>query len=193
MKIQRRAFLLEPPEQPLSAALAFLRHKAAAGEAFLRERHGVLIHRQTMAGAMRFTSTELGELEAKIASAGDRALALETAHFEALAGEAVAAAAFINAAGEALSRIDVAAGLAELAADLGWTRPRIGEGSAFRIEGGRHPVVEAALKRDGVPFVPNDCALGEEAGAWLRRRHRTGVVVGSDGSVDVVGPGPEGR
>nr|WP_245513312.1 DNA mismatch repair protein MutS [Enterovirga rhinocerotis] len=142
----------------------FVEVPAAAGEAFLRERHAVLIHRQTMAGAMRFTSTELGELEAKIASAGERALALELAHFEALSGEVVAAASSITTGGEALARIDVAAGLAELAADLGWSRPRIGEGSAFRIEGGRHPVVEAALKRDGVPFVPNDCALGEEAG-----------------------------
>ena len=34
------------------------------------------IHRQTMANAVRFTTTELAELESKIASAGERALAM---------------------------------------------------------------------------------------------------------------------
>jgi DNA mismatch repair protein MutS len=142
----------------------FVEVPAAAGETLLREAGGFLIHRQTMAGAMRFTSTELGELEAKIASAGERALAIELKHFEALSADILAAADAIGLAGEALARIDVAAALAGLASDLGWTRPRVEEGLAFRIEGGRHPVVEAALKRDGQAFVPNDCALGDEAG-----------------------------
>ena len=43
------------------------------------------IHRQTLAGQVRFTTTELGELEAKIASAADRALGLELEIFEQLA------------------------------------------------------------------------------------------------------------
>ena len=42
------------------------------------------IHRQTLAGQVRFTTTELGELEAKIASAADRALGLELEIFERL-------------------------------------------------------------------------------------------------------------
>ena len=142
----------------------FVEVPAAAGEAILRGQDSVLIHRQTMAGAMRFTSTELGELEQKIASAGDRALAIELAHFETLAGEVLAGGAAIERAGGALARLDVAAALAELAVDLDWTRPRVEEGLAFRIVGGRHPVVEVALKRDGVPFVPNDCRIGEEEG-----------------------------
>src|SRR5439155_7932894 len=36
--------------------------------------NSTFIHRQTLAGQVRFTTTELGELEAKIASAADRAL-----------------------------------------------------------------------------------------------------------------------
>src|SRR5690606_15763191 len=50
------------------------------------------IHRQTMASAMRFTTTELAGLETKIANAADRALAIELATFEALVHEAVAEA-----------------------------------------------------------------------------------------------------
>ncbi|RVI49685.1 DNA mismatch repair protein MutS, partial [Sinorhizobium meliloti] len=42
------------------------------------------IHRQTMANAMRFTTTELAELETKIANAADRALAIELETFEAM-------------------------------------------------------------------------------------------------------------
>src|SRR5690606_4015326 len=48
--------------------------------------NGTFIHRQTLAGQVRFTTTELGELEAKIASAGDRALGLELEIFDRLAG-----------------------------------------------------------------------------------------------------------
>src|SRR6185312_16879645 len=44
------------------------------------------IHRQSMANAMRFSTVELGELESKIASAADRAVALELKFFEDLVG-----------------------------------------------------------------------------------------------------------
>jgi len=38
-----------------------------------RPLNATFIHRQTLAGQVRFTTTELGELEAKIANAADRA------------------------------------------------------------------------------------------------------------------------
>ena len=44
--------------------------------------NATFIHRQTLAGQVRFTTTELGELEAKIASAADRALGIELESFE---------------------------------------------------------------------------------------------------------------
>ena len=64
--------------------------------------------------------------------------------------------------GAALAAIDVAAALAELAVKRNWTRPLVDASLAFRIEGGRHPVVEAALKAAGEPFVANDCELSGE-------------------------------
>jgi DNA mismatch repair protein MutS len=124
----------------------------------------VFVHRQTMAGAVRFSSVELGELESRIASAGERALGLEQAIFDRLAADVVAAAPAIRAAAEALAELDVAAGLAELAVSERHVRPRMEDGAAFRIEGGRHPVVEQALARDGGPFVPNDCDLSPPDG-----------------------------
>ncbi|MDB5592796.1 DNA mismatch repair protein MutS, partial [Enterovirga sp.] len=143
----------------------FVEVPSAAGEDLLRgEARGRFVHRQTMSGAMRFTTVELGELEARIASAGDRALRLELAHFERLVEQAAMAAGPISAAAEALACLDVTAGFAELAAGAGWSRPAIDRGVGFAIEGGRHPVVEAALREAGTAFIANDCHLGDAAG-----------------------------
>jgi DNA mismatch repair protein MutS len=120
------------------------------------------IHRQTLAGQVRFTTTELGELEAKIASAADRALGLEFETFERLAAQVTAAAAAIKAAAEALAALDVTTALAELAVAHHYVRPEVDGTLDFIVEGGRHPVVEQALAADGRPFVGNDCDLAAE-------------------------------
>ncbi|HSR72157.1 MAG TPA: DNA mismatch repair protein MutS, partial [Kiloniellales bacterium] len=126
------------------------------------------IHRQTLAGAVRFSTVELGELETKIASAGDKALALEQQLFADLVGEVTERAEEIARAARALAELDVAAALAEIAVEGNWCRPRIGSGPAFRVAGGRHPVVEAALSAEQAgAFVANDCALSEESRIWL--------------------------
>ncbi len=134
--------------------------------------NGIFIHRQTLAGQIRFTTTELGELEAKIASAAERALGLELEIFERLVASVMAESANIKECAEALARLDVASALAHLAAERDYARPLVDDSHAFIIEGGRHPVVEQALSRDGTPFVANDCDLSppKETGAgriWL--------------------------
>ena len=128
------------------------------------------IHRQTTASAVRFTTVELSELETRILNAGSRALEIEKALFAALVAEVVAAAAEIGAAARALAELDLQTALADLARSEDWTRPELSEGRSFRVEAGRHPVVERALKRQGSgPFVANDCDLsdGEDAALWL--------------------------
>ncbi|EJL21003.1 DNA mismatch repair protein MutS [Novosphingobium sp. AP12] len=124
-------------------------------------------HRQTMAGAMRFNALALHEEAARITEAGAHALAAEEAHFEELVAEAIAARQSIARTAAALARIDVAAGQAERAAEGGWTRPQVVEGISLDIEGGRHPVVEAALKAQGERFVANDCRLASHDRLWL--------------------------
>jgi DNA mismatch repair protein MutS len=127
--------------------------------------NSTFIHRQTLAGQVRFTTTELGELEAKIASAADRALGLELETFDKLSVSVTAASADIKAAAEALAVLDVAAALAELAVERRYVRPQIDGSLDFVIEGGRHPVVEQTLGSDGGPFVANDCDLSPPPGA----------------------------
>ena len=127
------------------------------------------IHRQTTANQIRFTTVELSELETRILNARDRALELERAVFDRLLRAVLDQSARIGQAARALAEIDVAAGFADLAAGEGWTRPLVDDSRAFVIEGGRHLVVERALKRKGEPFVANDCALtdGKTPAIWL--------------------------
>jgi DNA mismatch repair protein MutS len=133
------------------------------------EAASTFIHRQTIASAARFTTAELSDLEHKLANAAGRALAIETAIFEDLVARVVAKSALIGETAHAAARIDVAAGLAELALRERYVRPRLEEAPVFRIRGGRHPVVEAALRRrDGQTFIANDCDL--EAGHPERPR-----------------------
>ena len=119
------------------------------------------IHRQTLASAVRFTTTELADLEARIAGAADRALAIELEVFDELTAAVVAEAAALQAISDGLSVLDVAAGLAVLAEAEDYCRPVVDRSLAFAIEGGRHAVVEQALRSGGEgPFVANDCDLG---------------------------------
>ena len=124
-------------------------------------------HRQTMAGAVRFNAVALHEEATRIAEAGGRALAAEEAHFEDLVAMAVAARQAIATTAAALARIDVAAALAERAAEGGWARPDVVTDACLDISGGRHPVVEAALAAKGERFVANDCRLLPQDRLWL--------------------------
>jgi len=131
--------------------------------------NATFIHRQTLAGQVRFSTTELGELEAKIANAADRALALELEIFDRLAAAVAADSVALKRAADALASADVACALAVLAVERDYVRPQVDASLAFNIAGGRHPVVEQALATDGGPFVANDCDLSPPASSSAGR------------------------
>jgi DNA mismatch repair protein MutS len=140
----------------------FVEVPAQHGEKLLKAPlNASFIHRQTLAGQVRFTTTDLGELEAKIASAAERALGLELEIFERLSAAVTAASAAIKTAAEALAMLDVTAALAALASEHNYVRPEIDRSLDFIVEGGRHAVVEQALV--GSPFIANDCDLSPPA------------------------------
>ena len=134
-------------------------HQAKVGENF--------IHRQSLAGALRYTTTELAELERGIAEAESRALKLELELFAELVAAVLAESEPIIHAARALAALDVHMALAELAETRRYTRPIVDESLSFEIEAGRHPVVEEALKRTHTPFIGNDCNLNEAQHLWL--------------------------
>lgn len=128
------------------------------------------IHRQTLANAMRFTTTELADLESRIANAAGRVLDIELMLFEQLRNQTIGHAETIGEIAAALAVLDVSQGLARLAERHGYCRPHVDDSFAFEISHGRHIVVEQALKNESQgPFVANDCALGGEASGliWL--------------------------
>ena len=126
--------------------------------------NATFIHRQTLAGQVRFTTTELGELEAKIANAADRALALELEIFDRLAAAVTRGERRDQGGGRRARRRSMSRRRwRALAVERDYVRPEVDGSLAFAITGGRHPVVEQALAHDGGPFVANDCDLSPPA------------------------------
>ncbi len=129
------------------------------------------IHRQTTANAVRFTTVELSALETRILNARAQALEIEKRHFESLRQAVLAEAAGIFDAARAMADIDFAAALAKMAVEENWCEPKVDNSRAFRVIGGRHPVVEEALRKQGtVPFIANACELtdgSKQAAIWL--------------------------
>ena len=165
------------------------RYREATGVATLRIRHNAVLgyhievpakhadrlmtsdsgftHRQTLAGVVRFNSPDLHAEASRVVEAGGHALAAEAAHFEELASLAVSCGTRIAATADAIARIDVAASHAERAAEGGWCLPHLTDQPCLEIEGGRHPVVEDALRAEGERFVANNCAVGPGDRLWL--------------------------
>ena len=126
------------------------------------------IHRQTLAGAVRFNTVDLADLARKIDQSEARALEIEHEIFDTLLSEVLERSDAIVGAAEALARLDVSSALATLAREKAYVRPEIDDTREFNIVGGRHPVVEDALAADRAgPFVPNDCDLSGEKRVWL--------------------------
>ncbi len=128
------------------------------------EQAGLFIHRQSVASAMRFVTTELASLDQRIAAAADRALALEQEIFHALVARVNARRDLLSKLADAAAQLDAAAGLAEVAERRRYVRPRVDDTTGFSIRGGRHPVVEAALQDSAAgSFVANDCNIAGDA------------------------------
>ena len=129
------------------------------------------VHRQTTANVVRFTTVPLAEMEAKILNAGNLALDIEKRLYSELCEAILTASEPIGATAHALAELDLAAALADLAAIENWVRPTVDDSRTFLVSDGRHPVVEAALRKQGAaPFIANDCALADGsdgADIWL--------------------------
>jgi DNA mismatch repair protein MutS len=109
--------------------------------------------RQTLTGAERYITEELKAFEDKVLSARERSLAREKLLYEGLLETLNQTLEPLKRCAGALSEIDALACLAERAQALDWSQPVLADEPGIRIEGGRHPVVEAV--RDA-PFTPND-------------------------------------
>ena len=158
----------------------FLETTAKHAEPLFRANSGTVspespfIHRQTLAAQVRFTTVELSELDAKISQAGHRALAMEGETFEGWRQSVQRLAQPLQAVADALAELDATAALSEWAEEVGGVRPVVDATKVFEVQAGRHPVVEAAVKKAGDPFTPNDCRMDGDGQGCARLSIVTG-------------------
>ncbi len=116
--------------------------------------------KQTLVNAERFATQELKQLEAKVLNAEDRITDLEAAIFEQLRLEIAGQARRIRQTASAIAELDTLRGLAQIAVEHDYTRPKFSAAGEIQIEGGRHPVVEHVLEEaSGERFIENDVYL----------------------------------
>ena len=126
------------------------------------------IHRQTMSGALRYTTVELNELARRIIEAEARSKETELTLLADLSAQVLAQHSAIHAAAQVMARLDVAAALAELAATDHYVKPHLVNEPVFEVTAGRHPVVEQARRKAGESaFIGNDCQMEEHTRLWL--------------------------
>ncbi len=115
--------------------------------------------RQTLKAAERYITPELKQLEDKVLSANERALAKEKALYDELLDRLNQHHRQLQVCAHALAQVDVLTTLAERATSLDLVCPELNETEGIRIEGGRHPVIEQVQES---PFTPNDLALDHD-------------------------------
>ncbi|MDR3126587.1 MAG: DNA mismatch repair protein MutS [Rickettsiales bacterium] len=124
-------------------------------------------HKQTLVNAVRFTTSELAELEKKIMSADTKKRALELEAFESLRRDVLENADRIAELSKWTAETDVSVNLAHVASANGYVRPVVDDTQAFEAKGGRHPVVEQSIRRAGGTFIPNDADFSGAGRIWL--------------------------
>ncbi len=120
------------------------------------------VRKQTLVNGERYITPELKDHEARILNAEEHIGELERTLYADLLRQSGVYYARLSATGGALARLDVLVSLAEVAAGNGYSRPELDTTTDIVMNAGRHPVVERML--DGSEFIPNDAALGGEAG-----------------------------
>ena len=112
------------------------------------------VRKQTIKNAERYITDELKRFEDEALTAEEKARSLEYQLFEQLRQQLAGRSAELARVADALGRLDVVAGLAELARQRRYVRPELVEEPGYlEIRAGRHPVLEQMLADS---FVPND-------------------------------------
>ena len=144
----------------------FIEVPSARADALMAPESG-FIHRQTMAGNMRFTTARLIDLDNDVRSAAEKSAAIEAEIISRLIEKIRTVADDLLATAELLAELDVWYSLATCADMYSWVRPNVTDDVAFDIAGGRHPVIDFVLRSRGDKFVQNDCNLNARSVALL--------------------------
>ena len=119
------------------------------------------IRKQTLVNAERYITEELKEYESKILGAEERINALQQELFYKIVQEIVPFIKVIQNNAQLIGQLDCLISFAAHAVQSNYVRPRLLEGDALEIIGGRHPVIEKMLPADK-PYIPNDVLLDRD-------------------------------
>ena len=136
----------------------FIEVPSARADAMMANDSG-FIHRQTMAGNVRFTTEQLINLDNDVRNAAEKAAGIEDEIIEGLINKIRNVSKSILSTADTLADLDAWHSLAKCANEYSWVCPTITNDNAFDIVGGRHPVIEYVLRKTGDAFVKNDCNL----------------------------------
>ncbi len=117
------------------------------------------IRKQTLTNAERYITEELKNLENRIVGARERSLVIEGQLFEQIRKAIADELKRIQETAKAIAELDVLSSFASVAVKYSYTRPTVNLSGRVSIKDGRHPVVEALMKK--AQFVPNDTELDE--------------------------------
>lgn len=144
----------------------FIEVPSARADALMQPESG-FIHRQTMAGNLRFTTPRLIDLDNDVRSAAEKAAGIEAEIINNFIESIRNIADDLLTTADLLADADVWCALTDVANKYSWVRPNMTDDCAFDIVGGRHPVIESVLRRIGDNFVKNDCNLNTNSIALL--------------------------
>ncbi len=123
------------------------------------------IRKQTLAGAERYITEELKEIEDKILGAKDKLVELEYDIFCEIREKVASQVIRIQSSANVISILDVLCSFATVAVNNNYVKPEIVETGEIEIKNGRHAVVEKALKTS--EFIPNDAFLNQTTDRFL--------------------------
>ena len=117
------------------------------------------IHRQTLVNNMRFSTSELIEIQEKLMGASEKALTLELHLFQELVQDVLHQQEALCQIIQAISTLDLISSFAILSNLHQYTRPLLSNDLILKIKKGRHPTIESILKEKNLPFISNDCDI----------------------------------
>ena len=123
------------------------------------------IRKQTLAGAERYVTEELKEIEEKILGAKEKLIDLEYDLFCKIREEVALQVIRIQKTASIISILDVLCSFATVAINNNYVKPKITEDGIIDVKNGRHAVVEKALKNE--QFIPNDAFLNNTTDRFL--------------------------
>jgi DNA mismatch repair protein MutS len=117
------------------------------------------VRRQTLSNVERYSCKQLKDIENKILEAEEKLNKIEYEIFLEIKSKVLSYENLLKELAEIIAYIDVLQSVSDVAKELSYTKPFIGDSDVLEICNGRHPLVESFSME---PFVPNDLFMDDK-------------------------------